>query len=352
MQLDGRIVVSGLGEGPDHRPMGEFALARFNPDLTTDTTFGDRGTIVTAISGNSLLGFGAPETSVHLLVQPGGSILVVRFVPVEVSDIRRDGRIVLARYTTDGHLDPDGPILHPFGTEDGSVGGMAVQADGRIVLAGRLANGPPDYRHDFVLRRFTPDGSVDRTFDGGTVSGRTFGGVVASDVIVLPDGGIVATGGGEDTIAGRYFGVLARYAPSASDDDGVADAEENAGPDGGDGNADGIADATQDNVATLRSGGARTPYVTLASPAGTSLAGVSGGSHPAGVTARRVPARRHRIHRLRRRARPDRRRRVLPGRRRQHLVQVRRRWMGAVRRPVPERGVASRTAHPPGRRPR
>ena len=62
------------------------------------------------------------------------------------------------------------------------------------------------------------------------------------------------------------------------DDDGVPAAIENGGPNGGDGNGDGIADSEQANVASLPSkydvngDGALNDYVTIESPAGTSIA--------------------------------------------------------------------------------
>lgn len=60
--------------------------------------------------------------------------------------------------------------------------------------------------------------------------------------------------------------------PPAEDDDGVDADEEAAGPNGGDGNGDGIADNQQDNVASFR--GQRNSYATLATPAGTQLRNV------------------------------------------------------------------------------
>jgi PKD repeat protein len=55
-----------------------------------------------------------------------------------------------------------------------------------------------------------------------------------------------------------------------SDDDGISDAEENACTNGGDGNADGILDSEQLNVASLHAQDG-TSYITLASDTGTRL---------------------------------------------------------------------------------
>ena len=72
-----------------------------------------------------------------------------------------------------------------------------------------------------------------------------------------------------------------------ADDDGVDAAIENAAPRGGDGNEDGIADVVQANVASLPAAvdvdgnGALDDYVTIVSPEGTSLHGVSALEVPA-----------------------------------------------------------------------
>jgi hypothetical protein len=74
-----------------------------------------------------------------------------------------------------------------------------------------------------------------------------------------------------------------------SDADGVPDAVENGAPNGGDGNNDGILDSQQANVTSLPNV-TDGRYVTLVSPAGTTLAGVSAvpnpspGDAPVGVT--------------------------------------------------------------------
>jgi ELWxxDGT repeat protein len=69
-----------------------------------------------------------------------------------------------------------------------------------------------------------------------------------------------------------------------NDVDGVSDVVEAAGPNGGDGNFDGIPDAQQLNVASLPNSADGT-YVTLAAPAGTTLVGVAAPPNPAPDTA-------------------------------------------------------------------
>lgn len=64
-----------------------------------------------------------------------------------------------------------------------------------------------------------------------------------------------------------------------SDADGVIDAVEDAHPNGGDGNNDGVADSEQENVASLPNSEDGS-YVTLESPAGTELGAVAATTNP------------------------------------------------------------------------
>ncbi|HEY1278931.1 MAG TPA: fibronectin type III domain-containing protein, partial [Acidimicrobiales bacterium] len=85
-------------------------------------------------------------------------------------------------------------------------------------------------------------------------------------------------------------------AVNGPDGDGVPARTENGAPNNGDGNADGIADATQANVTSLPDAG-NDAYVTIASPAGTALVQVDAlplslpapaGDFPVGLLAFRV----------------------------------------------------------------
>jgi len=111
----------------------------------------------------------------------------------------------LVRYNLDGSLDPsfdgDGKVVTAF-----TLGGIAIQSDGRIVTAGASGIG-------FGLARFNPDGSLDPTFDGDGKVETDFGvGAGAGSVAIAADGKIVAAGS-----AGGDF-ALARYNADGSID--------------------------------------------------------------------------------------------------------------------------------------
>jgi uncharacterized delta-60 repeat protein len=122
---------------------------------------------------------------------------------------------------TAGDLDPsfDGPSLDGNGKvvleQAGSSNDVRVQPDGKIVVAGGSSDG------SFLLTRHMPDGTPDQSFGGGdgvVTTNMSTGSDVAKDVLVQPDGKIVAAGvAGEGRRDSSL--ALARYAPDGTLDD-------------------------------------------------------------------------------------------------------------------------------------
>jgi uncharacterized delta-60 repeat protein len=121
-------------------------------------------------------------------------------------------------FSGDGKLTPDGA---------GAAGGVAIQPDGKIVVAGSSAVAPY-YNFDFAVARYNPDGSPDTTFGGGTgkVTTDIDGEDISFDVAIQADGKIVVVG--ESGSGGNYCnGFVIRYNPDGSldtsfDVDGIA----------------------------------------------------------------------------------------------------------------------------------
>ena len=95
-----------------------------------------------------------------------------------------------------------GRVIVPFGTEAGA-GGVAVQPDGKVVVAGSS-----DATPGFAVARLLPNGSPDTSFGGTGVVTTTLGKSAGStDVAVQSDGKIVAVGGSnQDFAIVRYLG--------------------------------------------------------------------------------------------------------------------------------------------------
>jgi uncharacterized delta-60 repeat protein len=199
LQSDGKIVVVGRAGGGGF----VFALARYNPNGTLDTSFSGDGKQTTDFGG---AGVGANAVA----LQANGKIVVV-------GDFQTGsgGDFALARYNPNGTLDTsfsgDGKQTTDFGEITDRANGIALQADGKIVAVGGFGVlGPAD---DFLLARYNPNGSLDTSFSGDGRQTTDFGGAEGANGVVLQGGKIVAVGGGS---TGAVDFLLARYNPNGS----------------------------------------------------------------------------------------------------------------------------------------
>ncbi len=188
-----RIVVAGstLGAHPD------IALARFTPVGRLDPTFGQGGKVVTDL--------GANEYAFDVAIQDDGGIVVVGERGSAASD-----RFLVQRYRPAGTLDPGfanaGTALTGFGRRFQSAGAVAITPRGRIVVVGATSNGITSRS---VVARYLSDGRLDRDFGG---DGRVTTDVSPSaerftDLVVQPDGRIVAAGWAEVSLVPVFIAV-------------------------------------------------------------------------------------------------------------------------------------------------
>lgn len=107
-----------------------------------------------------------------------------------------------------------GKVIVPMGASDDYAFAMAVQPDGKLIVAGRAA----EHRGDLALLRLERDGAIDTTFgSGGKVLTDVAGGAdTAYAVAVQPDGKIVVAGSA--TVGANLDFVVARYLPSGAID--------------------------------------------------------------------------------------------------------------------------------------
>jgi len=194
IQPDGKIIAAGRANGLEGE--GSFALARYNPDGSLDSSFAGDGRQTTDIGGD--------DAAADVALQPDGSIVAVGS---SYSFIAGSTAFVIARYDADGS--PDGSFggfgglrFTSFGGTD-SAYGVAIDPDGKIVAVG-------DASGDFGLARYQLDGSLDATFSDDGTQTTDFGGSDgaydgAYDVALQPDGRIVAVGDASGDFA------LARY---------------------------------------------------------------------------------------------------------------------------------------------
>ncbi len=182
LQSDGKIVVAGRSNNGTN---DDFAVVRYNTDGSLDTTFDTDGMATTDFGSGH-------DRARDVDIQSDGKI-------VAVGQVANAGTLDfgLARYNTDGSLDvtfdSDGLVNTDFFSNDDQGREVAIQADGKIVLAGRIHNGTDE---DFGVARYNPDGSLDTTFDGdGLVNTAISAGEDMGEAIALQtDGKIVVVG--------------------------------------------------------------------------------------------------------------------------------------------------------------
>lgn len=181
VQSDGGIVVAGTcWSGADR----DFAVVRYTSTGTLDTTFNLTGKVVTDFGG------GLDESASGMALQSNGRIVVAGS-----SDT---GDTQVACYTSAGALDASfnstGLVTNSNGM---SVKAMALQGDGRIVIAGDIYNGTDS---DFAVLRYTPAGGLDTTFNTTGSVTTNFG----TDSVDIPRG-MVIQADGKIVVAGRSF---------------------------------------------------------------------------------------------------------------------------------------------------
>jgi len=254
IQADGKIVVAGSTGG-------KFTTERYNAGGSLDTNFGMGGVVMTSIS----TGY-SNDTVEDLALQPDGKLVaagradqdyaVVRYLPDGSLDtsfngtgkvvtsvgsgydfcgavtVQGDGKILLAgssamgsqydfslvRYSAAGSLDATfgtaGKAVISFGSEDDGPHAVSVLSSGKILVFGASEQSWGDFgfiQPDFAIARLNANGSLDTSFG---IAGKVTTPVrlgLSDDfgyaLMIQPDGGIVAAGTTLDGVAlVRYEG--------------------------------------------------------------------------------------------------------------------------------------------------
>ncbi|KAA6439414.1 T9SS type A sorting domain-containing protein [Dyadobacter flavalbus] len=147
VQADNKILLLGQAN-PWYNGFDDFALVRYNSDGSIDNTFGNNGIVLTTFDNTD-------DIPASMVLQSDQKILAFGFTA------RNNGTTLdfaLARYNTDGTLDNTfgigGKVMTDFGGNWDFGTSMALQKNGKIVVAGYTKNGN-DY--DFALARYNND---------------------------------------------------------------------------------------------------------------------------------------------------------------------------------------------------
>jgi uncharacterized delta-60 repeat protein len=210
--IDGndRIVVAGDVQKSNPTDPSDFVVARFNANGSLDPTFG-------STLGFTTTDIGKVGNEAHgLRVLADNSLIVSGFAPIVVGSVNGgpvtqsapQGAVV--RYLSNGIVDPAFGVVALPGDNVGR--GLAVQSDGKIVLAGSIdiATFPATDKR-FALMRLNANGTIDETFGtrGRVQTSITGRGDAALGVAMQADDKIVAAGVGSAQLNSNF--ALARY---------------------------------------------------------------------------------------------------------------------------------------------
>ncbi len=213
IQSDGKIILAGYSLTSLIGNAAELALVRYTTGGALDTGFGNGGIVQVPLSVKD-------DANFALALQTDGKIIAActRRYPTPGTDVS------LVRLLSNGELDDsfsgDGIATIPIGSLDDEAYALAIQSDGKIVLAGAAYEAGIA---DIALVRLLPNGSPDTNFgnNGEVIAGvNNADGVFGYGIAIQPDDKIAVTGtayfNGGATSQWALFRFMADGNPDAS----------------------------------------------------------------------------------------------------------------------------------------
>jgi uncharacterized delta-60 repeat protein len=189
------VLVQGFGTQPKKIVTGgycntgtniQFFLVRFLANGNSDTTFDGDGKVFAQV--------GSQDSEAYDLIFQGGNFLLAGLTVTA----EHNTDFALARFnSSDGSLDTNfhgtGMFVQDVDDRTSEAKAVAIQADGKLVVAGSANDGQYDR---FAIARLNPDGSLDNGFATGGKLVLQIGGqaCAAAGTLVQPDGKTVVAG--------------------------------------------------------------------------------------------------------------------------------------------------------------
>src|SRR6185312_17188133 len=162
---DGKSVAAGVAVAQNGSVVNaDFAVARYNTNGALDLTFGSLGRTTNNAGGGTLDGAYA------MAIQPDGKIVLagaaaIGDFPGPVGGNRVvNSFVALTRFNTNGTPDTNfgnnGTMLTEVGAFSDYALSLALQPNGKILVAGASENG----NYQWFVQRYNSDGSLDSTY--------------------------------------------------------------------------------------------------------------------------------------------------------------------------------------------
>jgi uncharacterized delta-60 repeat protein len=207
----GRFILSGQANMGAGAGGFNFALARYNPDGTLDGSFGSGGIVTTAVApgdnfdtASSIAIDPAGKIVAGGVAESGGFVFdwaLVRYNP--------DGSLD-SSFGAGGKVTTN---VGPANSDDDQEE-LVIQSTGKILVGGSVAPTAVTIDSDFAVARYNPDGSLDSTFgSGGIIITNTAAGNGSDeiyDIALQSDAKLVTSGECDRAATGRDV-CVARY---------------------------------------------------------------------------------------------------------------------------------------------
>jgi uncharacterized delta-60 repeat protein len=200
IQPDGKIV---LGSRYFNGSNDDFIVARYNADGTPDISFGEYGKVIIQIGNHD-------DWCNSIAIQSDGKILAGGSTDIgSPGDFNHD--FALLRCNSDGTIDNsfgnNGIVITHIGLKYNVAYSMAIQQNGKIILAGEAND---SIFSDFAIARYNPDGSLDNSFgNSGVVRialSETYD--YAKSVALQSDGKIVVAGSAQNGLSNENCALV------------------------------------------------------------------------------------------------------------------------------------------------
>jgi uncharacterized delta-60 repeat protein len=209
LQNDGKLVVAGAALTSAHQ---DFIVGRYNADGSLDNSFSGDGIAIAGVNDNQS---SAGASASSLVIQPSGKIMIAGTYLYSMA-------YAVATYNSNGTLDNNfgtSGIMKDFKHSGRTTfNASAVQQDGKIITAGVTQTYPE--KLDFVVVRYNTDGSYDKSFseDGIVMPNFGMGGAAANAIAIQPDGKIIVAGYFWNDSNGQFYLAFIRLNPDGSPD--------------------------------------------------------------------------------------------------------------------------------------
>jgi len=192
VQTDHKVVV--VSRVSSSKTGQDFGVARLNADGSPDNSFGTGGKVTIDFKGKG-------DQPSCVIIQSDGKIVVAGYANVGSAGTPNDTALALARLNANGSLDgtfgSKGRVTTALGNFRDTVSDIALQPDGKIVAVGNTTSfGGGD---DFIAVRYTAAGVLDKTFDGDGLAVVNLGGADNVGAVAIQGNGKIVLAGGHET---------------------------------------------------------------------------------------------------------------------------------------------------------